>query len=86
MPDERAVLEEIRRIARDELGLDVQGLGPETTVASLDLDSITLTTLLVGLEDRFRVCLAPDETAGVERVGQLAGLVSRLAQRPAEAP
>ena len=69
------VLAEIRRVVRDELGV-ARAVGPEDDlIADLQLDSVGLLTLVVGLEDRFRIALAEEDAAGVRTVQELVALV-----------
>ncbi len=46
-------------------------------VEDLNLDSIRLLTLLVAVEDRFRICLEEGDGAGIATVGDLAEAVRR---------
>jgi len=70
------VLAEIRRVLRDELGLDRDPRPEDDLVTDLQLDSVGLVTLIVGLEDRFRIALAEEDAASVRTVGDLAALVA----------
>jgi acyl carrier protein len=45
----------------------------------LRLDSLSLMTLVVGLEDRYHVTLSEEDSEGVRTVGELAALVARKA-------
>ena len=60
-------------------GLGHRGpLRPELRlVEDLRLDSVGLLTLAVEVEDRFRVCLAPEEEAAIRTVGDLEGVLLR---------
>jgi acyl carrier protein len=71
------VLEELRRIARAEL--DYQGpVEPELRLKEdLQLDSMSMIVVAVGLEDRFRVKLAEEEAGAIITVGDLVRLVER---------
>jgi len=71
------VLVEIRRLLRDELGLSREARPGDDLVTDLELDSVGLLTLVVGLEDRFRVALREEDAAAVRTVGDLATLVIR---------
>jgi acyl carrier protein len=71
------VLDEIRRVLRDELGLSREARPADDLVADLQLDSVGLLTLVVGLEDRFRIALSEEDAAGVRTVSDLVALVSR---------
>ncbi|HET7785352.1 MAG TPA: acyl carrier protein [Myxococcales bacterium] len=77
------VLREIRRVLREELGIGRDPLPDDDLIADLQLDSVGLLTLVVGLEDRFRVALEEEDAAAVRTVNDLAALVLR---RRGEAP
>ncbi len=87
-----AALEAIARVLRDELRL-TRAPRPEDDLAlDLQLDSVSLLTLVVELENAFRIALREEDSAGVRTVGELAELVaarareSRAAAAPADAP
>ena len=67
---------EIRRVLRDELGLAREPRPEDDLVSDLQLDSVGLVTLVVGLEDRFRIALAEEDAAKVRTVRDLAALVA----------
>jgi acyl carrier protein len=69
------VLGEIARVLREELGTTRAPRPDDDLITDLQLDSVGLLTLVVGLEDRFRVALAEEDAAGVRTVGDLASLV-----------
>ena len=72
MASEAQVLEAIRAIVRSELEME-RAVGPEDDLLrDLALDSLGLTVLAVGLENRFRVKLSEEDAAGVQTVGDLA--------------
>jgi acyl carrier protein len=71
------VLAEIRRVLREELGIGREARPDDDLVADLQLDSVGLLTLVVGLEDRFRVALEEEDAAAVRTVNDLAALVLR---------
>jgi len=79
-PDERRVLEEIRRIAREELELEREVERGDDLLADLQLDSMALIVLAVGVENRFRVKLSEVVAGSVRTVGDLAALVVRRAE------
>jgi acyl carrier protein len=75
--DPAEVVEEMQRIAARELELPAP-LGPQShLVRDLALDSLGLTVLAVGLENRFRIHLREEDAQGVETVSDLAALVVR---------
>jgi acyl carrier protein len=71
------VLGEIGRVLREELGFSREPRLSDDLVLDLQLDSVGLLTLVVGLEDRFRVALKEEDAAAVHTVGDLAALVFR---------
>ncbi len=72
-PEETAIALEIRRLARDELGLAWNGLDDEELASRLD--SLALLSLVVAVEDRWRVKLTEDDAAGTRSLAGLARLV-----------
>lgn len=77
MAEPAEVLAHIERTAA-ELGF-AGAIDPEADFQrTLALDSVALLTLVVSLEDRFRVVLREEDTAGVHTPRQLAALVARL--------
>lgn len=46
-------------------------------IEDLALDSIQLLTLAVEVENRFRICMDPEDEEGIESVGDLADVVAR---------
>jgi acyl carrier protein len=73
------VAAEIARVLRDELGLSREVKPGDDLVTDLQLDSVGLLTLVVGLEDRFRVALAEEDASRVRTVAELAALVAQRA-------
>jgi acyl carrier protein len=70
---EAAVAAEIRRVAREELGID-RSFGDAEELAS-QLDSVALLSLVVAVEDRFRLKIADDDAATTRSLADLARLV-----------
>lgn len=82
---EGEVVAEVRRILGEEL--EWKGLVEPShdLLKDLQLDSLGLTVLAVGLENRFRVKLSEEDAAGVTTVSDLAKLISRrVAETPEE--
>lgn len=71
------VLAEVRRVVSQELGVTRAVLPADDLLTDLQLDSVGILTLVVGLEDRFRVALAEEDSATVRTVADLAALVVR---------
>jgi len=75
---------EIRRIARDELALEWSGADDEVLAGRLD--SLALLSLVVAVEDRFRVRISEQDGAAARSLADLAALVARKAPAPAPEP
>ena len=69
------VLREIGRVLRDELEVSREPRPEDDLIKDLQLDSVGLLTLVVGLENRFRVALKEEDAAAVRTVSDLAALV-----------
>ena len=79
------VVAEVRRILGEELEWKGAVEPSHDLLKDLQLDSLGLTVLAVGLENRFRVKLSEEDAAGVLTVADLARLVSRrVAETPEE--
>ncbi len=77
MASEADVLDAIRSIAQSELEVERPVQPGDDLLADLGLDSLGLTVLAVGLENRFRVKLSQEDAVGVRTVEDLAKLVVR---------
>ncbi len=77
-PREAAVAREIRRIARTELQLEVEARDDEELAGSLD--SLALLSLVVAVEDRFRIVLTEDDGATARSLADLARIVAARTQ------
>lgn len=72
---EAEVLETVRHIFAEELQRAEPVEPSHELGADLQLDSVQLLTLVVGLENRFRVALAEEDAGEVRTVGDLVRLV-----------
>jgi acyl carrier protein len=81
--DDLAALEEIARAK-----LDWQGHLTRDTplVEALALDSLKRLTLVIEVEDRFRVCLDDGDEAAIETAGDLIDTIRRKRGEPAADP
>lgn len=70
---EARVATEILRIAREELAIEAEPRPDEALAARFD--SLALLSLVVAVEDRFRVILTDDDAAGTRSLEDLARLV-----------
>jgi len=77
------VLGEIGRVLREELGMQREVRPGDELVRDLQLDSVGLLTLVVDLEDHFRVALKEEDAAVVRTVAELAALVLRRREEAA---
>lgn len=77
---EAAVAREIRRIAREDLGLEVAVEDGEPLAGRLD--SLALLSLVVAVEDRFRVRVDEADAAGLRSLADLARHVAGRAAAP----
>jgi acyl carrier protein len=80
------ILSTVRELLRAQLGYEGP-VAPESELAAdLGLDSVKLLTLVVELENAFRVALEPEEGETLATVGQVVALIERcLAARGAAA-
>ncbi|MDY7227636.1 acyl carrier protein [Hyalangium rubrum] len=79
------VVAEIRRILVEELEWKGAVEPSQELLRDLQLDSLGLTVLAVGLENRFRVKLSEEDGAGIHTVKDLASLVvTRVVATPEE--
>lgn len=79
---ERAeILEGVRRVLADELR--IHDVTEDThLLRDLKLDSIQQLTLVVELENRFRVVFGDGDETGIERVRDVVDLLARRLSRP----
>ena len=82
---QQAVLEEIRRIAAEELEWTRPVQPTDELLKDLQLDSLGLTVLAVGLENRFRLRLTEEDSAGIVTVQDLMRLVATRTAESAQA-
>lgn len=71
------VLEEIRRVARGELGFDGPIESSHDLREDLQLDSLGMTVVAVAVEDRYRIHLREEDAGALATVGDLVALVCR---------
>ncbi len=76
---EQEVLAEIRRIATEELEWTGDLEPRHDLLRDLQLDSLGLTVLAVGLENRFRIRLSEEDAQEVRTVADLVKLVAQRA-------
>ena len=74
-PGEQEIAAEIRRIAREDLGIAAEPADDEELASRLD--SLALLSLVVAVEDRFRVILEDADATGTRSLADLARLVGQ---------
>lgn len=80
MPTEAEVISAISRILANETEITAEVTPSSHLLRDLQLDSLSLTVLAVGLEDQYRIRLTEEDTVGIDTVSQLAALVIRRVQ------
>lgn len=76
------ILAAVEEVAREHVGYD-GALDPEQRlVEDLELDSIKALTLVVEVENRFRIALDPDVESEIVTVGDLVRMIGRLVDDP----
>ena len=74
------ILNGIREVARTHLGWDGE-LTPTLSLAeAMALDSLRRLTLVVEIENRFRVCLDEEDEAEIQTVGDLVQAIRRRSE------
>jgi acyl carrier protein len=74
---ETEIVEGIAGVARKALDWDGELSAETPLVSALELDSLRMLTLVVELEDHFRVCLEEGDEQDLATVGDLASLLRR---------
>lgn len=72
-------LDEVIEIISQEGGIAPEKLGPDVTLAQLDISSLDLASMLFEMEDRFSVEIDPDR---ISREMNLAALVEHVNALP----
>jgi acyl carrier protein len=80
MATEPAVFAEIQRLGREVLQEDRPLARTDRLIEDLLLDSMTMTALAVGLEDRFQVILTDVPPGSIVTLGDLSMWVARKTQ------
>ncbi len=81
----QTVLDGIAQVLREKLRVEVP-LARETDVLrDLQLDSLQLLTLVIELENHFRLCFEPGDEAGLCTIGDIAARIESLIEQQAEA-
>ncbi len=76
-PTQAEVIAELQRLCREELELERTLAPSDRLEGDLQLDSMGLIVVVVGVENRFRIKLTETDSEEVKTVGDLAELVVR---------
>ena len=78
------ILDGVRGVLRTHLAI-ASPVDPETDLAEeLQLDSLAQLTLIVEIENHFRICFEPHDEQGIRTVGDLVQVIGRrlIEERP----
>jgi acyl carrier protein len=76
-PTPRPTLEDLAAVAGEHFGWQGELTAELRLVEDLGLDSLGLLTLAAEVENRFRICLSPEDEAVIRTVGDLLRVVER---------
>ncbi len=76
------ILAAVEEVAREHVGYDGALAPDQRLVEDLELDSIKALTLVVEVENRFRIALDPDVESEIVTVGDLVRIIGRLVDDP----
>ena len=72
------MLERIKRIIADQLGIDEEKLTPEADLEELGADSLDAVELMVRFEDEFDISIPDDDIVAVRTVGDVAEYLENI--------
>jgi acyl carrier protein len=79
----REIAESLRRILIDEIGEEYGELDDTTTLRDgLELDSVDMISLVLKIENEFKIQIQSDALEGIETIGQLLDLLEVRANPP----
>lgn len=71
------IVEEIKGILADKLGIDVKEIKDDSTITGeLKVDSLDMVEILMSIEDRYGLKIPDEATAGFHKVSDIADYVS----------
>ena len=68
------IMEELKNLAKSELAMDS---GLTSGDLANQLDSVARLTLVVAIEDHFKICFDPEDEEDIHTVDQLVALIHR---------
>jgi acyl carrier protein len=71
----RETIDERVREALVEFGLEAEDVQPDSTLATLEFDSLDLVELGQIIKEEFKIELEPEDAVGVETYGQVVDLI-----------
>ena len=72
------MLEQVKEIVADGLGVDVSELEEETTFESLGADSLDLMDMIMSIEDKFSVEIDSEELQNLTTIGSVVTYLNDL--------
>jgi acyl carrier protein len=80
--NESQILDGVKKVLREHLQI-VSSVDPETDLfQDLELDSVKQLTLVVELENHFRICFDEGDEEGLRTIGDIVALISRRLTNP----
>ena len=75
---EQEILEGLAEIVNEETGLDTESVQPEKSFTEdLDIDSLSMMTIVVNAEEKFGVRIPDDEVKNLKTVGDAVAFIER---------
>jgi acyl carrier protein len=75
---ETEILQGLAEIINEETGIPVSDVAPDKTFTDdLDIDSLSMMTIVVNAEDRFGVKIPDEEVKNLRTVGDAVGFIQR---------
>ncbi|MEO1172758.1 MAG: acyl carrier protein [Myxococcota bacterium] len=71
------IIAELREIVSLQIGRPVELTMDSDFQADLELDSLKRLSLVVAIENHFKVCFEPEDDAGIRTVGDLVSAIER---------
>ena len=83
MPEEAAILDAVVQVLRRKLKVEAPLASGTDLLRDLQLDSVQLLTLIVELENHFRLCFEPGDEEGLSTLGDIAARIATLQSKEA---
>jgi len=83
VPEEAAILDAVVQVLRRKLKVEAPLASGTDLLRDLQLDSVQLLTLIVELENHFRLCFEPGDEEGLSTLGDIAARIATLQSKEA---